>query len=99
NHLAPIAATANVSMPARFWLNGMQASFAAAVTAAVVYVVTALLTSRRDFNLNRMLHRGAYAVAADHDLAKPLSMRQRFTFRNIFKFDDNFTRTDKIVVG
>jgi SSS family solute:Na+ symporter len=89
----------HVSPPAKFWLNGMQAAFLAAVAAAFVYVVTASLSSRRRFDLDRMLHRGRYAIASDHDRAQPVSIRERFTLRNILRFDANFTRSDKLVVG
>jgi SSS family solute:Na+ symporter len=48
-----------------FPLNGIQISFGSAITAIVVYFVVSLLTCRKDFNMDRLLHRGRYAVAED----------------------------------
>jgi SSS family solute:Na+ symporter len=93
-----IVRVAPMNLPGRFWLNGMQAAFAAAVIAAVVYFVVAIATCRREFNLDQMLRRGKYAVASDHDLTRAGSAR-RFSLRQLLRFDENFTRADKIVVA
>ena len=45
-----------------FPLNGVQVSFCASLTAIVLYVVVSLLTCKKDFDMDRMLHRGEYAV-------------------------------------
>ena len=70
----------------------------ATVTGAVVYVGVSLLTSRQPFNLDKMLHRGQYAIEADGG-QPTMTLRQRFTFANLFKFDHNFTRIDKLTAG
>ena len=78
--------------------NDMVASFLASLIAAGVYVLISLLSARRgDYNLDALLHRGKYAV--EEGGGRPLSLRERFTFQNIFRFDENFTRTDKLVAG
>ncbi|CAN5549493.1 sodium/proline symporter PutP [soil metagenome] len=98
-----------LSMPTKFWLNGQECAFIAAIAAVLVYVVVALITSRgRRFNLDRMLNRVEYArdtagnllnaPAAIASLA-PLTLRDRFRLRNILRFDKNFTFADKVVSG
>lgn len=84
-----------LDLPTKFWFNGIQMAFVAAICAIIVYVITSLLTSRRGgFDLDAMLHR----KAADPN--KPAqSLRERFRLKNILKFDDNFTFADKMVSG
>jgi SSS family solute:Na+ symporter len=88
----------NVQLPARFWINQQVCAFLAVVIAAVVYMVVSLLTSRQLFNLDKMLHRGKYAIEADGG-QPTMALRERFRLRNILKFDNNFTRLDKITAG
>jgi SSS family solute:Na+ symporter len=87
-----------IDLPAKFWFNGMQMAFMASCVAVAVYVVVSLLTSRQPFDLDRMLHRGKYAVAGDGPKLPP-TIRERFRLRNMLGYDDNFTFTDKLVAG
>ena len=48
-----------------FNFNGNEARFIAAGVAAAVYIVVSLLTCRENFDMDRMLHRGRYALADD----------------------------------
>jgi len=48
-----------------FPLDGQHMSFFAAMAAITVYVVVSLLTGRKKFNLDRMLHRGPYGIQED----------------------------------
>ena len=83
-----------VAMPETFWLNGQQSAFIAAVVAVVVYVVTALLTSRgRLFDLDAMLHRQPGTATVG------LSLRDRFRLKHILRFNSDFTFADKLVSG
>jgi SSS family solute:Na+ symporter len=86
-----------ITLPREFWFNYQVSGFIAQLTAATVYILVSLLTSRRAFNLDRMLHRGEYAIAGEHDKAH--SLRERFNLRNVFKFDQNFTHGDKVISG
>jgi len=45
-----------------------------------------------------MLHRGEYAIEAQGG-TPTMSIRDRFRLRNILRFDQNFTRVDKITAG
>jgi SSS family solute:Na+ symporter len=69
------------------------------IAAVAVYVVVAVLTSRRPFDLERMLHRGKYAVEAKADKPAVLPFRERLRLRNLLHFDDNFTFRDKLIAG
>jgi SSS family solute:Na+ symporter len=81
-----------------FPLNGVQIGFFSSLAAFAVYIVTSLLTHREDFNLDRMLHRGAYARVADgHAPFPPERRKPRWTL--LLGFDQNFTRGDKWIAG
>jgi SSS family solute:Na+ symporter len=85
-----------------FPLNGMQISFFSALIAIALYVVVSLLTLREDYNMDRMLHRGAYA--AIKDVVEPLAPRSatgrkpKF-WQRAMGLDENFTRRDKWIAG
>src|SRR5439155_22031802 len=86
-----------VSLPARFWISQQVCAFVSVCIAGSVYAITSLLTSRKPFNLDKMLHRGIYAVEAQS--RRPLGLRERLKLKNIFSFDSNFTRVDKFTAG
>ncbi|HRK32932.1 MAG TPA: hypothetical protein PLD59_17850, partial [Tepidisphaeraceae bacterium] len=93
-----LAANFDIATPARFFFNGLQTAFVAALAAVAVYIVVSLLTCRQDYNLDKMLHRGEYALEGEN-AGTSTSLRHRFSLRNILKFDSNFTFTDKLVSG
>jgi SSS family solute:Na+ symporter len=86
----------DITLPQKFWLNGLQVAFAAACVAVAVYVIVSLLTSREKFNLDKLLHRGKYAVEGT---PKPptLTLWERLRVRNILQFSSDFTKSDKMV--
>ncbi len=82
---------------AKFPINGQWMMLVAQLSAVTIYVVVSLLTCRKSFNLDRMLHRGPYAVEAkpgDAPTAKP-----KFTWGMLIGFDREFTLGDKINAG
>jgi solute:Na+ symporter, SSS family len=89
------------SLSKYFDFNGNQARFIAAAASVVVYVTVALLTYREDFDLDRMLHRGRYAVADDQSAAPDAlaSPKRRFNWSRFMGIDEDFTFWDKIVSG
>jgi SSS family solute:Na+ symporter len=93
-----VVAKLGVTPPARFWLNGQEMTFWAAITAVVSYVTVSLITCREPYNLERMLHRGRYAVEGEKK-ATNLPWRQRFHPRNLLKFNEDFTLVDKLAAG
>lgn len=80
-----------------FPLTGMQISFFASLIAIVAYVIVSLATCREDFNLDRMLHRGAYAdtpVTASPNAATKLSWWAR-----LVGIDAEFSTRDRWIAG
>jgi SSS family solute:Na+ symporter len=76
-----------------FPIHGAWLSFIASMAAAAVYVVVSLLSRREPFNMDRMLHRGAYAVAGEHVLAEQKPSRG---FRAL-GMGPEFTRGDRAI--
>jgi SSS family solute:Na+ symporter len=75
----------------KFPINGQIMWLIAMVGAAGIYVLVSLLTSRQNFNLDRLLHRGQYAQERqliDEDLKSVTGWR-------VFAFSKEFTRKDK----
>jgi solute:Na+ symporter, SSS family len=77
--------------------NGKQVSFFAAVICTVTYGLVSLLTCRVDFNMDRLLHRGQWAVAGDSASAGPAVARSRLA--RLIGINEDFTFWDKIVSG
>ncbi len=74
-------------------LNGMQIAFTVALICIVVYVLVSLLTCKKPFNLERMLHRGQYAIHGEHiDAVKKVNI-----FRRLSGIDKEFTAGDKFI--
>lgn len=80
-----------------FPLNGAQISFFGSITACVVYGLVSLLTCRVDFNMERMLHRGTYAVESEK--AFQTQSRERVTWGRLIGIDEHFTFGDKLLAG
>ncbi len=80
------------NLPAAFPLNGMKVSFTAAMSAIVAYVTFSLLTKPDpNFDMDRMLHRGKYAVAGDHQ------RQYNSRFWKALGIGSEFTRGDKTI--
>ena len=78
-----------------FPLNGTEIAFCAALIAIAVYVITSLVTCRVPHDMDRLLHRGKYAVEPEGAVAEPAA--QRFSVRKIIGIDEGFTRGDRCV--
>ncbi len=82
-------------MNPHFPLNGAQISFFTMLIAISLYVVVSLLTKKEDFNMDRLLHRGAYALKKD-----PKSLPEDKPARHVWLgrfigIDENFSVGDK----
>jgi SSS family solute:Na+ symporter len=83
--------------PNEFFLNRMWISCFAVVVAIVAYLLATFLTYRQDFNLDRMLHRGPWAVAGDEKIAESAMTRRRFSFKTLIGITPEFTRGDTAI--
>lgn len=77
----------------RFPINGQWMWFYAFTTAIVAYVVVSLLTCRTPYNMDRMLHRGAYARLEDRPAGRPAV--KRGWLDRYLGVDEEFTRGDR----
>ena len=77
-------------------INAYEFFFMAMVVSFVVYWVASALTYRKPYNLDRMLHRGIYAVENEKNIS------EKITFKNIWGkligFTPEYSRGDKILV-
>ncbi len=84
---------------AHFPVNGRVIAFYATLIAMTGYIAVSLLTCRTPHNMDRLLHRGRYAVepeASDEPImTKP--RKSRFHLHNIVGIDEHFTRADRWV--
>jgi SSS family solute:Na+ symporter len=82
-----------------FPLNGTQIAFGACVLALTAYVLVSLLTCRKPHNMDRLLHRGKYALEADV-LPEPVRAglkARRSHLYNLVGIDEDFTLADRFV--
>jgi SSS family solute:Na+ symporter len=75
--------------------NGKQLSVFTAVCAFTGYIVVSLLTCKRSFNMDQMLHRGRYAIADESGPVEPL--KEGFSWGKLIGIDEHFTKGDRII--
>jgi SSS family solute:Na+ symporter len=80
-----------------FPFNGAQISFFGSLAACAIYGVVSLLTCKKDFNMDRMLHRGEYAVESEKKFETQST--KRVTWGKLIGLDEHFTRGDKFLAG
>jgi solute:Na+ symporter, SSS family len=68
------------------------------VAAVLAYIVISLLTCREDFNLDRVLHRGQWAVKEyGNEVIDEAAVRaKRSWIQSMLGIDEHFTKADKI---
>ena len=81
--------------PDRFPVNSQEIYFIAMVVAILLYVGLSLVTSRKPFNLERMLHRGVYAE--EGKTLEKIPWNIHTVFSKLIGIDSNYTRGDKIL--
>ena len=80
--------------PNAFPINSQELLFISLTSAIVLYVGVSLLTSRKPFNMDKLLHRGAYA---DADAPKKLPWTWHTVYNKLIGIDGNYTKGDKIL--
>lgn len=78
----------------RFPIHGAWLGFIWSVTALTVYIVVSLVFRTQPYNLQKLLHRGPYAIKADAVTASTL--KSSFGFRAL-GMGPEFTLTDRII--
>lgn len=81
-----------------FPFNGMVISFYATLAAVAAYVIVSMTTCRVPHDMDRLLHRGQYAVESDRETpdAQP---RTRSLVARLMGIDEEFTRVDRWIAG
>jgi len=80
-----------------FPLNGLQIAFVGSLAACAIYAIVSLLTCKKDFNMERMLHRGIYAVESEKQFET--KSEKKVTWGRLIGLDEHFTFGDKLVAG
>ena len=70
--------------------------FFAIVTSVALYVGFSLLTCREDFNLDRMLHRGQWAIKGEHHVA-PTTIPRKISWRLLLGITPEYTASDTTI--
>ena len=83
--------------PNAFFLNRQWIWCFAVLVAIASYLGVTFLTYRTDFNLDRMLHRGPYAIAGEHKIAESAMTRRKFSFSRLIGITPEFTAGDKAI--
>ncbi len=76
-----------------FPVNGAWMALFASLVAIVVYVTVSLLTCRSEFNMDRLLNRGRFAIPGEHLRAAPVLQR----WMKRLGISEEFTRGDRVI--
>ena len=77
-----------------FILNGMQIGFIACLAAVTSYIIVSLLTCKNPHNMDKLLHKGAYAVEPEGDVDDLIPAKINW-FNRLWGIDDQFSRSDR----
>lgn len=81
--------------PLKFPINSYEIYLIAMLSSLVVYVVVSLLTKKEPFNLERMLHRGKYAIEGEKNIKSPWTWRT--VWQKIIGITPEYTTGDKCI--
>ena len=80
--------------PGKFPINSIEMSFMAILSSVLLYVIVSLLTCKKPYNMDKLLHRGKYADGVTFQ-------RFQWSFKNFFLkiagIDPNYTKSDRIL--
>ncbi|SDU05824.1 solute:Na+ symporter, SSS family [Verrucomicrobium sp. GAS474] len=84
-----------------FPLNPQEIGFGACLIAMTLYIVVSLLTNRENFNMDRLLHRGAYAmtVSEPKETASAAAPGRFVWLGRLIGIDSHFSLGDKWIAG
>ncbi len=81
--------------PVDFPINSYEITFIAICASMLLYVVVSKLTCREPFNLERMLHRGKYAL--DGEVKTTMKWTWRNVFAKLIGITPAYTKGDKVI--
>jgi SSS family solute:Na+ symporter len=76
-----------------FFINGQQFWGLAMLSSSLVYIAVSLLGGKRPFNMDRMLHRGEYAIKEETNIIEEVPVKGL----RMLGMGKEFTRGDKII--
>jgi len=79
----------------KFPINSYELYFMAMVSGVAAYIIGSLLTQRKPFNLDRLLHRGAYDVA--HEYKEPFRWSVHNAIKKLIGITPEYTLGDRII--
>ena len=82
-----------------FFLHGQWIYFVSLILSIMIYTIFSLLGKRESFNLEKMLHRGKYAVASDHSSMETVTTKRKWHWSKLIAVTPDFTRGDKWIYG
>jgi SSS family solute:Na+ symporter len=77
-------------------INGVHVAVVAVILSFSVYIIVSLVTSREKFDMDRLLHRGRYAVEKDHEVVEQPGSKRAWLSRKI-GITPEFSFTDRII--
>ena len=86
------------SFPEEFPINGQWIYFYAMIASTLCYIAVSLLGPRREYDLNRLLHRGKYAIESDLVGSREEPEKQeRFSLKKFLGITPEFTRFERFI--
>ena len=81
--------------PVKCPVNAIEFNFFLSLLCVIMYVAVSLITYRKPFNLERMLHRGQYSLGEQRDIR--VKWTPRTILRNIIGITPEYTRGDRLI--
>jgi SSS family solute:Na+ symporter len=82
--------------PEKFPFSGQWVLLFATLASIVLYLGLSLLTSRKEFNLDRMLHRGQWAIQNEEHVAST-DVPRKFSWKLLLGITPEFTKSDMTI--
>ncbi len=79
----------------KFPVNSYEIFFIAMIVSLVMYVIVSKLTCKEPFNLDRMLHRGIYAIEGEKNIKAKWTLRT--VFSNLIGITPEYSKSDKVI--
>lgn len=81
----------------KFPINSQWIYFFTMIASIVAYILISIFSNKPAFDMDRLLHRGKYAIASDQTDGKIMSGRSRFSFDRLIGIGADFTPLERFV--